>query len=484
MSNDLSALFQLIWWLSWGLSLVTVPNVLVLRAARPQSAMSWMLFLFFVPPLALPAWWLFGHTHLKIKRKIRQRSQLDFRWTLQEISRTSSILPQEASRALLDIVSLPVDLQIGVFPPSSANRAILFDSISDAYDEWEKCMRRAKHHIHLLFYAWRDDTNGRRFRDVLSEKAKEGVRVRLLLDWVGTSASSEFFEPVTRAGGQVVWFMPPKLFRRSYINFRNHRKMIVIDGQTGFIGGINVGNEYLQWFDLALKLQGPVVNQIQEVFCDDWYFSNEEEQLCEIDYFGLWPDIDLLKEPRQDEIYNVSCATVAGGPHQQINATQEMLFLALTSAKKRIWIMTPYFIPEQAIILALRAARYRGVDVRLFLPGKSDSLIVRRASRAYYSELLQADIRIYEYSRMLHAKALLVDDHLVILGSANVDIRSFRLNFEMSIFCESQSLNARLSSVFETTKLQSYRVLPNDYTNMPWFTRVVDSAMHLMSPLL
>jgi cardiolipin synthase len=477
-----STLVHIIWWGTWFLSLLTVPSVLVQRAARPAGALSWILLLFFLPPIALPIWWLIGHTHLKVKSKRRRRAKSVLEPALEKCYMEGP-LPKHPSQALLNVLTLPDELNTGIFPPSAGNRAVLLEDVPSAYNAWENSLHKAKQHIHLLFYAWRADATGRRFRDILIQKAQQGVQVRLLLDWVGTSAPLSFFNPLKAAGGRVAWFMPPKMVRQSFINFRNHRKLIIIDGCVSFIGGMNIGGEYLSWLDLAVKLQGPVVDQIQEVFCDDWYFSAGEE-INTPEYFGNWSDPKVIKNAHEYDMDNISCATISSGPHQQLNATQEVLFLALTSARKRIWIMTPYFIPDQAIIFALRAARYRGVDVKLMLPALSNHPIVRRASRAYYAELLQTNINILEYLGMVHAKVLIIDDHITFMGSANVDSRSFRLNFETTTICDAAILNTRLAAVFENASNRCRPISPADFTNLSWYTRVIDASMHLLSPLL
>ncbi|MDO5576511.1 MAG: phospholipase D-like domain-containing protein, partial [Fibrobacter sp.] len=178
------------------------------------------------------------------------------------------------------------------------------------------------------------------------------------------------------------------------------------------------------------------------------------------------------------------CATITGGPHQEVNAIGEATILALNSAAKRIWIMTPYFIPDGLLIGILRIANYKGVDIKIIVPAKNNKVFVKRASRAYYPLLLQAGVKIYEYDGMVHAKVGIIDDNLIYIGSANIDQRSFRLNFELSSFIESEKLNEKFVSVFESVFKQCTEIKPANYKKLPWHTRVIDAFFHLFSPLL
>jgi len=335
--------------------------------------------------------------------------------------------------------------------------------------------------VHLLFYIWNDDQTGRRLLAALRAAVARGVEVRVLYDDVGTSRGRRTFAELVRAGGQARPFMPLRFrFVGPEINFRNHRKLLVVDGRQAFIGGINVGDEYLGWHDVAVQVQGPAVDQAQEVFCDDWYFTTNEN-LAAQRYFGCWEVAPVdPAEPTGD----VDCAIVASGPTEAVNATRELVFMAITEARRRLWIMTPYLILDSALVLALRAARYRGADVRVIVPAHSDIWLIRRASRSFYPDLVAAGIRVFEYPGMVHAKAMIVDEHLTMVGSANMDTRSFRLNFELTGFFASDRLNAALSEVCEADFAKSREVRQDEIRDRASFARMVDAAAHLLSPIL
>ncbi|HHH39416.1 MAG TPA: cardiolipin synthase [Sedimenticola sp.] len=462
--------------ITWLAAVATVPSVLLQRRGRPTAALAWLFALFALPPVTLFAWWLIGRSHLSRKRRRRQHALEELNQALIAEQRRVA-RPQSAADRLLSDVSLPPALQQAIFPPSGGNRAVLLEDTRQAFDAWEQSIDQARHHIHMLYYIWRNDTVGRRFLRLLTEKARQGLQVRVLYDGVGSATlPADFFRPLSEAGGHAECFMPIRFFsRRPMINFRNHRKLLIADGRIGYTGGINIGEEYLGWQDLGLLVEGPGVDQLQEIFFDDWYFACRED-LTDSGCFGRWQEV--TSEP------GVSCATVASGPDQRFNATREMLFLAFLHCQRRLWIMTPYLVPDSAFSQALRSAAYRGVDVRIMVPAESDVPLVRRASRAFYPDLTDAGVRIYEYAGMLHAKTLVFDEELLLIGSANMDTRSFRLNFEVSTFLVSRSLNGQVARFFLRHQTRSQRVDTRHLAQRSWSEQVLDAAAHLMSPLL
>jgi len=470
------------WFASWLAALLTVPSVLSQRAGRPTAALSWLLALFALPALAVIAWWLFGRTHLHRRRRQRRRATQINSSALRETHQ--QLLAQTGESAELPIpsrraVNLPPALYEAVFPPAGGNAVVLLADTGAVHDAWRDLVGQARQHLHLLFYIWRNDVTGRALRDSLVEKARQGVEVRVLCDAVGSvGLPRRFFDPLTGAGGQVAAFLPIRLLSASpTLNFRNHRKLLIADGRRAFTGGINVGDEYLNWQDLGIVIEGPGVNQLQEVFVDDWYFSTGEE-LAEPTYFC---------EPVGRQAMSAGsaiCETIASGPDQVFNAMREMAFLMITQCRERLWIATPYFVPDEALLLALRTAAYRGVDVRLLVPRTSDAPLVQRASRVFYPELLQAGLRIDEFPGMLHAKAMLIDDDTVLIGSANLDTRSFRLNFELSTCVTDHALNRQLARLFETLQAQAHTVSSDDLRLSSYLARLRDGVAHLLSPLL
>ncbi len=476
------------WWSvlvtgTYLLAIISIPSVLLQRRGHPQSAIAWLLILFALPLLGLILWWVLGRKHLTRKRRRRRKSTDRI---AHELSRLRSDLPSlpEASWELLSLRRLPPDEAQWVFPPTFNNSVRLLRDADEAYPAIEAAIESATNHLHILFYIWNDDATGRHFRDLLIEKVKQGVEVRVLCDAVGSPrAGGRLMRPLVEAGGKVGVFLPTHVFKRNrYWNFRNHRKLVIADGCRGIVGGLNIGDEYTHdWHDTALEMRGPVVDQLQEVFADDWFFTTEED-LTTRRYFGCFT---AEKDKDWGVDNNAVCGVVASGPHTRHNLTHDALFIALTQASRRVWITTPYLIPNPSIRAALRTAVYRGVDVRVLLPEFGDSRIPHWASRSYYPELLGAGVRIYEYQPCyLHAKSAVFDDDLAVVGSANIDIRSFRLNFEVSCSVRSAALCSELATLFEQDLENSRELDYEEFENRSVSLKLLESTAQLFSPLL
>jgi cardiolipin synthase len=470
--------FEIGWAISVVAAVLTAPSVLINRRARPVAAVSWLLALFALPPAALVAWWLFGRTHLSRRRHRRRRASEEIGAALAR-RHPGSEREVNDSRATSRLVpSLPMALRESVFRPTNGNSITFLADTKAVHRVWRGLIEEAKEHVHVFFFAWHDDETGRAFLDMLERKSAEGVAVRVLYDAVGcTELPKHFFDRLRKQGGRVATFMPIKLLTLTpLLNFRNHRKLVISDGRRAYTGGINVTDEYLQWRDIGVEVAGPAVNALQEVFVDDWYFATSEELISDA-YF-----------PRMGSSASMGgsaiCQAIASGPDQVFNTTRDMLFMAIAQTRHRLWISTPYFIPDDALMVALRTAVYRGIDLKLFVPGKSDNLIVRRASRAYYGAMIAGGVPIFEYDGMLHAKAILFDDDNALIGSANLDVRSFRLNFELSVLIESNQLNSELADWFTDVSRRSLRVEREYLGRRSYPDQVVDALANLLSPLL
>jgi cardiolipin synthase A/B len=480
------------WWLSllglgYLLAVASVPSVLLQRRGRPHSAVSWLLILFALPGFGLFLWWVIGRKHLERQRRRRRKTDAQLAFSLTQL-RDEAVSEDSAALSLLPIERMPVEEAEWVFPPTVNNRVRLLVDAAEAYPAMEAVIRSAKQNIHIAFYIWNDDATGRAWRDMLIEKARGGVQVRLLLDGLGSrfARRRKLMQPLIEAGGEAAYFLPLTLLAlRPTINFRNHRKIVVVDGCTGFLGGMNIGDEYKSnWHDLALQLEGPAVDQLQETFAEDWFFATRREIVAP-QIFCQWQTPEgRLKLPVVDDEQAV-CSILASGPHTPHNFTHDAMFLSLAQARKRVCITTPYLIPEESTMDALRTAVYRGVDVRLLVPAQSDAWIVQWAGRSYYPDLLAAGIRLYEYlPTILHSKSVVIDDDLSIVGSANIDVRSFRLNFEASCLSRSKRLAQRLLDQFSRDLQQSREVTHEDLHKRSYLTQLGDAAAHLLSPLM
>ncbi|MBM4362155.1 MAG: cardiolipin synthase [Deltaproteobacteria bacterium] len=460
------------WWsllmlASQLLALATAPSVLLQRQGRPRAALSWLLALFALPALGVFFWWAFGRTSFTRRRRLRRAGS-----SRRFVERHGP--PHSEPGTPFDGLLPPRALGESMFP-SHGNRIELLLDGERAFVELEALIRSARTRVHVMFYIYRDDATGQRIARALSERARAGVNVRVLVDaW----ASREFLRSpaaeLRAAGVAVAGFLPARHLPLTAprLNFSNHRKLVVVDGEHAITGGMNVGDEYARdWRDLMVHLEGPSVLALDHVFLDDWAFATGE-------------DVDHPEHSEGPARGPAAAAIVASGPDRE-SFLHDAYFVLFTRATRRIWIVTPYFIPGDAIATALRTAAGRGVDVRVLVPQRSDVRIVKHASRSYYSSLLAGGVRIYEYQGpMLHAKAFLVDDAISSVGSANVDTRSFLLSFEIGCLVHDADTAAELSRWYSGLLADSHEVTLEESTHRPASERLLQSAAHLLSPLL
>lgn len=367
--------------------------------------------------------------------------------------------------------------------PTRGNQVELLSRDEQAFASLTRAIEGAQRSVWAEFYIVQNDATGGAFLDALARKAEEGVEVRLLFDAVGSlRVSAEGLRRIERAGGRTEVFLPVNPLRRRWaVHLRNHRKIVVVDGEYGLTGGMNVGDEYSgrarrrgeQHFrDAHLWLAGPAVQDLALIFAEDWAFATEER---------------LELSPRPAPIAGASAVVgiVPSGPDQPQNANGLAYFACMNAARRRLFLSSPYFIPDEATTRAMVSAALRGVDVRLLVPAKCDVMLVGVAARTYYGELIAAGVRVFEYlPAMLHAKTLVVDGRLSIVGSANVDMRSFRLNFELSALVEDEKLASILERQFEAELAQSRPVTSAELRARPFRRRIFEGAVRLFSPLL
>jgi cardiolipin synthase len=336
----------------------------------------------------------------------------------------------------------------------------------------------------LEYYIVRHDRIGTQIKEVLMDKARKGVEVRFLYDAVGSwKLSRGYIDELRASGVQAVPFLPVKLpLLNNKINYRNHRKIVVIDGNVAFVGGLNIGDEYLGlnpafgfWRDTHLIVKGEAVRSLQLIFLQDW-FSMTGEQLLEPNY--LSPKIPT------EEIFG-GVQMISGGPDHQWDVIKKLFFSMIISAKRSIWITSPYFIPDEDILNALRVAALSGIDVRLLFPAKPDKRLPFYASRSYFPSLLEAGVKIYEYHKgFLHSKMIIVDDELASIGTANMDMRSFHLNFEVNAFLYRTRSTQRLVEDFLQDLDDASEIDEGEFTDRAFYYKVIESTSRLLSPLL
>lgn len=455
----------------WLLYLLLLGGWIVLQKREPVATLSWLLGLALLPYVGFLVYHVFGPQKIRRHRLRRSRS----RSTLPDDTLPMDQEAAEIARMVQAATRLPMT--------TAADVRLLVDGAAK-YAALLRDIGHARHHVHLEYYIWEPDQTGAALRDALVERARAGVRVRLLVDAVGSAAARRFFASLLDAGGELAWFHPPRFGRiwsRPWTNLRTHRKIVVIDGAIAYTGGMNVcdiQDESLRkdaYRDLHLRLEGRAVRALQLLFVEDWAYATGRREFIS----SVVADMPALP-PKGD----VPVQVLASGPDSSWEAIHRAHVSAIHAAKHRVWMTTPYFVPGEAAMMALTSAALAGLDVRLLVPRMSDSRLVTLAARSYFGPLLVAGVKVYEYGpRMLHSKSLLVDDHLAIIGSANFDHRSFRLNFEVSMLFDDPGIAAQLQRIIETDLASAPRVRQGRHRPL-LSARVPEALARLASPLL
>lgn len=461
-------------WLSllvvvWIAYLLVLGAMIVLQKRDPAATLSWLFGLALVPVVGLIVYRVFGPQ--RIKRHRIKRARYMTRPTHPPEFETREVA--ELSRMGLRTTGLPM---------TSATTASLLIDGAAKYGSLLEAVRAAEREVHLEYYIYAPDHIGGALREALIERARAGVTVRLLVDAVGSLRARRFFGQLQEAGGEVAWFHPTRIgLSRPWVNLRTHRKIAIIDNRVGYTGGINITDEEDEsrradaYRDLHLRLEGRVVRQLQQCFLEDWAYATGDDAFLEA--------MAAMRLPPPPE-GTISAQVVTAGPDNPWEPIHRMKVNAIHNAHKRVWLMTPYFVPGEAAMMALTSAALSGIDVRVMVPRRSDSMLVTLAARSYFDTLLDAGVKVYEYGpRMLHTKALLVDDNVTIIGTANFDNRSFRLNFEVAVLFDDEGLATQMADLYVSEMERAPAVAR--HRAQPLFTaRLPEGLARLMSPLL
>ncbi len=453
-------------------------TAIVMQRRSAAATVAWVLAVALLPLVGFVIYWLIGPQRLRRTKLARVASAQQVAAALAGLEEAKLSAPEHARVSL-------VPLGLGEAPPLAAHAITPYLDGRSAYAAICAAIEAARHHVHLEYYIWEPDGIGTRLRDLLIAKARAGVEVRMLVDGTGAVGLRRGWRaPLYAAGVQFAWFNPLtlKLWRRRRADFRTHRKIVVCDGALGFTGGMNIADAQSEefgpgyWRDTHLSFRGPAVWSLQRAFLHDWAYATGVKPSLGAEYF---PD-DALAADEQDAI-----SIVGSGPDDPRFAVHKTLFAAITAARRRVWITTPYFIPDDAIMTALQVAALARVDVRVLVPKRGDSAVVDLAARSYFAELLAAGVKIYEYEpRFIHAKTMVVDDDLAIVATANLDNRSFRLNFELAALVYGAALNARLARAFIDDLEHARPVALADLDRQSFRRRLGQASARLLSPLL
>ncbi len=396
-----------------------------------------------------------------------------------EIIKSRNILNINGAEHLNDMIYLNFISGHGAY--STNNNINVYHDGKSKFDSLLKDIKNAKHFIHMQYYIVRNDELSKKIIQALAIKARQGVEVCFLIDGMGcVTTSKRLFKPLIESGGKFAIFLPPHFIR---LNFRNHRKLAIIDGSIGYIGGLNIGKEYLgeskrfgYWRDAHIKIEGEAVRQLEVRFIMDWNFTSRNHNIClDTKYF---PQITNKK-------HNIPIQIVSSGPDTKWHSIHHAYTKMISEADKSIYIQTPYFVPDDSILEAIRIAALSGIDVKIIIPANPDHPFVYWAGISYLGELLNVGVKCYQYEKgFVHSKLIIVDGLVSSIGTANMDVRSFKLNFEINAFIYDEKISKKLEKQFIADLSDCSQIDLNFYMKRSNFTKVREAVSRLLSPML
>ncbi|MBP3906264.1 MAG: cardiolipin synthase [Peptostreptococcaceae bacterium] len=471
---------------------------IILENRDPTKTMAWLLIFIVLPGVGLIIYCFLG-------RNIRKRKLFHTQKLASDIKENNLFKNMESIEELVELEQISIKnnkllddrnyeeikkkvvsllLNTGKFPFTSNNDVKIFIDGNEKFESLLKDIENAKEHIHLEYFIIKNSDIGIKIKDLLIKKAKSGVKVKILYDDVGCWRfwfHRKFFNDMKKVGIQISAFLPATFpFIGGKLNYRNHRKIVIIDGHIGYTGGINIGDEYMgknkkfgYWRDTHIRIEGSSVYMLQMVFLTDWYYTTKKAEF-EPKYF-----------PKLEHKGNSMIQVVATGPDSDWEAIHYAYFSAICNAKERVYIETPYFIPDEGLLRALKSAALSGVDVRIIFPSIADHKIVHQASYSYFDDILKSGGKVYLYNKgFIHSKLIIIDDKIASTGSANMDLRSFMLNFEINAFIYDKDIINKISDDFFEDLKNSKEVDLEVFQNRPFIKKWAESVARLFSPIL
>jgi len=451
----------------------------LMTARTSQGATAWIISLITLPYVAIPLYWFFGRSKFEGYTSARKEAEKVVANKLKNrLTKIQKYMPQESAlgsfeKSLQHLVKMPY-LQ--------ANELDLLIDGEKTFASILEGIAEAKEYVLLEFYIVRDDTLGRKVQQSLIKKAQEGVKIYFLYDEIGSYKLPEsYLNTMREAKIEVYNFHTQKgIKNRFQINFRNHRKIVIVDGKTSWLGGLNIGDEYLSkkkkfghWRDTHLKISGPSTISVQKTFIEDWFWATEKH-------------IENLRWiPFLSQKENKKVLIVPSSPSDIVETASLMYLQAINAATERVWISSPYFIPDRAIIKALQLAGLRGVDVRILIPAKADHILVYLAAFTYFENIAVTGVKFFRYNNgFLHQKVMLIDSLHATIGTVNMDNRSFRLNFEISALISDKSFAHEIQMMFEEDFNNSYKLDTAQISHEPLLFKLLTRLARLTSPVL
>jgi len=447
--------------------------VVISENRSPIKTIAWLLVLIFIPLFGLVIYYFFGQDTRRMRqiseRKTQQIKSLSFKSLTPD--QNVKILPEYAN--LVNLLN-----NNNLSPVLQGSKVEVITDGSRMFEALLEDLQRAKHHIHIEIFIFKNDQTGKIVRDMLMKKAAEGVEVRFIYDKVANwLVPKKFYNVMKKSGVKIASLMDAKFVKLGEkLNYRNHRKVIIIDGVTSYIGGMNISNNYRinpLWRDTHLRIEGQGSLGLQACFSIDWYSSGEP----------LLDDENYFPKTKNHTHNLMQIAT--GGPYGMHYHLLQASINIIIGAKKYIYMQTPYFLPNESLLQALQMAALSGVDVRLMVSRKSDSAYVDPASRSYYTDLLVTGMKVYEMQdKFIHSKTLVTDDTLSVIGSANLDFRSFETNFEINCYLYDPKIAVQNREIFMHDMEQCKEITLEEWTKRPKWKNFFESVMRLFAPLM
>lgn len=470
-----------LYWVFLANALVSIV-VIVLERKNPEKTIAWLLVFILFPPFGLFLYIFLGRNWKK--HKLHDETNINLQELIYEVMKN---VKDNSYASLIELLSKNSES-----PLFKDNYIKIFKNGAEKFKTLKEELLKAKHHIHMEYYIIKSDEIGNEIKDILIQKSLEGVNVRIILDRVGCiRLKKNYINQLREAGVDVVqysYFLAPILRKiNTQINYRNHRKIVVIDGGIGFIGGINIGDEYLgksklgYWRDTHIMVKGDFVYGLQAVFIDD--FATIKEANKEFFYYdGNFEEFFPQTESGGGKLMQL----VKSGPDSEFPAIEQAVLKMISMAKDHIYITTPYFIPSESIINALRVAALSGVNVHILFPGKYDHILVYYASITYLEELVKNGVRVYFYNsnNFVHAKTTSIDGKICTIGTANMDIRSYQLNYEINAVIYDEEITEELENLFFGDLKESKRVTSEYFNNLSLRIKVLEAFCKIFSSLL
>ena len=464
---------------------IPVAIIIIYEKRSPFKTIAWIMVLILLPFIGIIFYLFFGQEYRKRKLFSRRGIKTSTRFKnlavnqIHDLNTKKMILNNEIQEKE-NIIRLLLNNSNALL--TTGNKIQILNKGEATFNAISEAIKSAKHHIHLEYYIFSDDKIGNTIKDLLIRKSREGIQVRIIVDDVGSwGLSRKFFSGLRQNGIEIYPFMEVRFPRLTWkVNFRNHRKILIVDGEKAITGGSNIADRYIEglkkignWNDLNIQIEGNAVSCLQQIFASDWHAMTNIE-LTGKNYYRTFPSNP--ENPVQ---------IVASGPDSEWENISQAFFAAISNARKRIALVSPYFMPPQPLISALKTAALSNVDVKIIIPEKSDVITPKWSTFSYIEELLESNVNVYFYKKgFIHSKYMIVDDVFSTIGTANFDFRSLETNFEVNAFIYSISFNRSLEKQFLTDLKDSFKISLKKWKLRPWHFKLRESLAHIIAPMM